>query len=146
LHGHDLTLGSGSFDGIVGGQIFWSWRRLFVSGALQYAARTEGAFQYQFANDLSWVGGPGFYALLAHDYSLGLQAVLSGETKGNDTQQGRKTNDTAITALYVGPGMNLTWRTSLSTEIALDLPVIQHNTSLQLVPDLRVRAGLTWRF
>src|SRR5262245_12006286 len=39
IHGHDITLGSGSVDGIVGGQLFWSWRRLFVTAAGQYAIR-----------------------------------------------------------------------------------------------------------
>ena len=89
LHGHDLTLGSGSFDGIVGGQMYWSWGRVFVTAGMQYAMRSTGSFDYRFANDLTWIGGPGWYALLTHSYSLALQAVLSGETKGNDSQQGR---------------------------------------------------------
>lgn len=146
LHGHDLALGSGSFDGIVGGQLFWSWRRYFVGAGVQYAIRSTGDFDYRYANDLSWLGGPGWFALLSHDYSVGLQAAISGETKGNDTQQGRKANDTAITALYVGPAVSFTWRASLSADVGVDVPVIQHNTGLQLVPDVRVRGGLVWHF
>lgn len=146
VHGHDLTLGSGSFDGLVGGHLFWSWGRLFATAAMQYAIRTEGDFEYRFANDLTWLGGPGYFVLLTHDTSLGLQAVLSGETKGKDTQAGQPANDTAITALYVGPGLSFTWRGSLGAEVGVDLPVYQHDSSLQLVPDVRVRGGLTWRF
>jgi hypothetical protein len=146
LHGHDIALGSGSYDGIVGGQIFWTYRRFFVGGALQYAVRGLGSFEYQFANDLSYIGGPGYYVLLTHDYTLGAQLVLSGETKGNDTQAGVKANDTAMTSLYVGPGVSFTWGTSLAADVAIDVPVYQHETSLQLVPDVRVRGGLTWRF
>jgi hypothetical protein len=146
LHGHDLTLGSGSFDGIVGAQLFWSWRRAFATAALQYAIRSTGSFDYRFANDLTWVGGPGYYVLLTHQYSVGLRAALSGETKGKDTQQGEKADDTAITALYVGPGLTATWGTSLGVEAGVEFPVVQHDTSLQLVPDLRVRGGLSWRF
>lgn len=146
LHGHDLTLGSGSFDGILGGQIFWTWQRAFVSASMQYAIRGDGDYAYRFANDLTWVGGPGMFVLLGHGYSLGLQAVLSGETKGKDTQQGVTADDTAITALYAGPGASFTWGTSLAADLAVDLPVLQHNTALQLVPDVRVRGGLTWRF
>ena len=71
---------------------------------------------------------------------------MSGETKGNDKQQGVQLDDTAVTALYVGPGLSATWGTALSAELAVDLPVLQRNTSLQLVPDVRVRGGLTWRF
>ena len=146
IHGHDLTLGSGSVDGIVGGYFFWSWRRAYLTLAAQYAIRSEGSFDYQFANDLTWIGGPGYFVLLDHRYSLGAQAVLSGETKGNDTLNGEKGDDTAITALYFGPGVTFTWGRSLGAEVAVDLPVLQHNTALQILPDVRVRAALSWRF
>jgi len=146
IHGHDLALGSGSYDGIVGGQFFWSWKRLFATAGGQYTIRTEGAFDYQFANDLTWLAGPGAFVLLGHTYSLGVQGVFSGETKGNDQQLDVKFDDTAITALYAGPAFLFTWGTSLDAEVAADLPVVQHNTGLQIVPDFRVRAAMAWRF
>jgi hypothetical protein len=146
IHGHDLALGSGSVDGIVGGQIFFSWQRLFVSAWGQYAVRTEGDFDYTYANDLTWSGGPGVLALLTHHYTLGVQALLTGETKGKDDLDGVPADDTGITALYVGPGFTFTWGTSLGAEIAADLPVVQNNTSVQIVADYRLRGGLTWRF
>jgi hypothetical protein len=146
IHGHDLALGSGSYDGIVGGQLFWSWNRLFATAGCQYAIRTEGDFDYRFANDLTWLGGPGAFVLLAHTYSLGVQGVFSGETKGNDQQLDVKFDDTAITALYAGPAFLFTWGTSLDAEVAADLPVVEHNTGLQIVPDFRVRAAMAWRF
>src|SRR5258705_3250276 len=61
IHGHDLTLGSGSYDGIVGTGIFTRWHEWFVSANVQYAIRSKGDFDYQFANDLTWSGGPGYY-------------------------------------------------------------------------------------
>jgi hypothetical protein len=146
LHGHDLALGSGSVDGIVGGSLFFSWHRLFVSSGLQYAVRTEGSFDYQYANDLTWSGGPGAYLLLTHDHTFSVQGVLSGETKGKDTLKGVKAGDTAITALYAGPSFSFTWGTALSAELAADLPVVQNNTQLQLVPDYRLRGAAIWRF
>jgi len=146
IHGHDLALGSGSVDGITGGQLFWSWRRLFATAAGQYALRTRGAFGYRYANDLTWAGGPGVFALLAHDHTLGVQAVFSGETKGKDDLNGVPAGDTATTALYAGPAMLFTWGTSLAADLGADLPFIQHNTSLQAVPDYRVHGGATWRF
>lgn len=146
VHGHDLALGSGSYDGIVGALGYWDYGRFFANAGVQYAIRTEGAFDYRYANDLTWTGGPGWYALLEHDYTLGLQALLTGETKGKDTQQGRTLDDTAITALFVGPAVELTWGTSLAADFAVDLPVIQHNTAVQIVPSFRLRGGLVWRF
>ena len=146
VHGHDLTLGSGSVDGIVGGDLYWSWKRGFLTASMQYAIRTEGSFDYQFANDLTWAGGPGAYVLLEHDYTLALQALLSGETKGKDTQLGVRLDDTAVTNLFLGPRVLFTWGTSLALEGALDLPVLEHNTSLQIVPDYRLRGAAIWRF
>jgi hypothetical protein len=151
IHGHDLALGSGSVDGIVGGQAFGSWRRAFATASIQYLARTVGAFDYQYANELLFEGGPGVYLLLGDNwlgeaYALGAQVLLTGETKGNDTLAGEKETDTAITALYVGPAFRFSWGTHLFTEITADLPVLQHNTGLQIVPDYRLRGGITWRF
>ncbi len=146
IHGHDLALGSGSVDGVLGAHLFWSWKRAFVTGSLQYLLRTEGDFSYQYANDLIWSGGPGAFALVSHDYTLGVQAVISGESKGNDSLNGVKSSDTAITALYVGPGFLFTWGTSLGADLAADIPVVQNNSSLQIVPDYRLRGGVTWSF
>jgi len=146
IHGHDLALGSGSYDGIVGGRLYASWRRAFLSATVQYTPTSTGSFDYAYADGLTWSGGPGVYAWLGHGTTLGLMAVLSGQTKGNDELDGTKLNDTAITSLFVGPGLLFTWGTSLAVDIAGDLPVIQNNTSLQIVADYRIRGGAVWRF
>lgn len=146
IHGHDLALGSGSVDGIVGAEIYANYDRFFWTVAAQYAIRTEGAFDYQYANDLTWVTGPGFYPYLADDMTFGAQAVLTGETKGNDTFEGAKLDDTAITSLYLGPALRFSWTTRLAAELMADLPVLQNVSALQIVPDYRIRAGLVWRF
>jgi hypothetical protein len=146
IHGHDLTLGSGSFDGIIGTGVFGRWRRWFASASVQYAIRSEGDFEYRFANDLTWWGGPGYILLLKDQCTLSLQAVISGEYKGKDTFQGEKAEDTGVTSVYVGPQLNLTWSEHVSAWLAADLPISINNTSLQTVPDYRIRAGLTWHF
>jgi hypothetical protein len=146
IGGHDLTLGSGSFDGLVGTGFFARWQRLFMTGAMQYAIRSEGDFGYQFANDWIWFGGPGVYLLLGHENTLSLQVVVSGESKGQDTIGGVATDDTAITAVYLGPQINFTWSSKLSAQVGADLPVSIVTTGQQVVPDYRVRAAVTWRF
>jgi hypothetical protein len=146
IHGHDLTLGSGSFDGIVGTGIFTRWHRAFLTANVQYAIRSKGDFDYRFANDLTWAGGPGYFLFLNDKFTVDLQAVVSGEHKGLDTFQGESAPDTGVTAVYLGPQINFTWQEHLSAQLGVDLPVSIDNTSLQTVPDYRVRAGLTWRF
>jgi hypothetical protein len=146
VHGHDLALGSGSVDGVLGTQLFASWRRLYFSGVMGYALRTEGSFGYAYANDLTWSAGPGVFAILEHDFTTGLRATISGESKGNDTLNGVRQDDTARTGVYVGPELSFTAGTSLGASIALDVPVVQNNSALQVVPDYRFRGGFTWRF
>jgi len=56
IHGHDLALGSGSVDGIVGTGVFARRQRVFLSANAQYAIRTKGDFDYRYANDFDLVG------------------------------------------------------------------------------------------
>jgi len=146
IHGHDLTLGSGSFDGIVGSAVYGRWRRTFVAANVQYAIRSKGDFDYRFADDLTWSVGPGQYLVLQDEYSVTFQLVCSGEYKSKDRFGGATAEDTGMTAVYLGPQLGLTWSEHLSAYLGADLPVMLENTSLQTVPDFRVRAGVTWHF
>ncbi|MDX2170157.1 MAG: hypothetical protein SF182_24005 [Deltaproteobacteria bacterium] len=151
IHGHDLTLGSGSVDGIMGAELFGSWDRLFATASVQYLMRSTGAYGYTFANDLMFAAGPGYYlltgdALWGAPYALRAQVLLNGETKGVDSVDGTRVGDTAITALYLGPVLGFDWAEHLGSEFSAELPVLQNNSGLQIVPDYRLRAALTWRF
>src|SRR6185369_2561187 len=109
IHGHDLALGSGSYDGIIGTSFYARRGRFFGSAQLQYAIRTTGDFDYRYANDLTWFGGPGYYLLMKDEFTLGLQLAVSGEYKGLDSFQGHDAQDTGVTAVYLGPQLNFTW-------------------------------------
>ncbi len=146
IHGHDLTLGSGSVDGLIGTGIFTRWQRVFLNANVQYSIRTTGDFDYRYANDLMWAGGPGVFLWLKQEFTVALQASVSGETKGRDTFMGVSADDTGITTVFLGPQLSATLKDKFSAELGVDLPVSIRNTALQSVPDWRVRAGLTWRF
>src|SRR5262249_46848810 len=90
IHGHDLTLGSGSIDGIVGTGIYLRSQRLFFTASMQYAIRTEGDFDYHFADDLTWMGGPGYFLALSEEWTLALALNVSGEHKEKDKFRGEK--------------------------------------------------------
>lgn len=89
IGGHDLALGSGSVDGLVGTGFSARWKKIFLDGELQYAIRTEGDFQHQYANDLTWSGGPGVYLALKDNYTVALQLAASGESEGQGFLRGR---------------------------------------------------------
>jgi hypothetical protein len=146
IGGHDLTLGSGSYDGIVGAGIYARYKRVFLAAGMQYSIRTQGSFGYQFANDWTWIGGPGVYLMLTRKHSLSLQAVVSGETKGLDILNGASIDDTGVTSIFVGPQINYTWSKNLSALVGADLPVSIVTTGEQVVPNYRIRAAFTWRF
>ena len=67
----------------------------------------ERNFDYQYANDLTWFGGPGAYLLLNEKYTLTLQLAISGEHKGTDTFRGTKAEDTGVTTVYLGPQIGM---------------------------------------
>lgn len=146
VHGHDLALGSGSFDGITGFTTYTRYQRMFFTTNFQYSIRSEGLYGYQYANEIDWSAGPGVYLLLEHEYTVSLQLVASGEDKGRDTFQGEVADDTGITSVYLGPQVGVTWENKLSADVGVDLPVAMQNSSFQAVPDYRIHAGITWRF
>ena len=95
---------------------------------------------------MTWSVGPGCYLALEDEYSITFQLVTSGEYKGKDKLGGATANDTGLTAVYLGPQLGMSWSEHLSAYLGADLPVMLENTSLQTVPDFKIRAGVTWHF
>ncbi len=145
IHGHDLTLGTGSYDGIFGAQAEARYRSVFFEAEVQYALRGSGHYHYCFADDLQWSGGPGVYLVRHGADSFALQFVISGETKGYDRFQGEPARDTGVTSLYVGPRV-LGSLGRFTGELGVEVPVLMHTTSFQTTADFRIRAGFAVHF
>ena len=145
IHGHDLTLGTGSYDGIFGGQASLRDKNFFAEESLQFTLRGDGSHQYHFANDLNWDGGPGYYFIRNPQTIVGIEFMISGEHKDVDRFRGKPAADTGITSLFVGPRV-VASHGHWSAEADVDLPVLIDNTALQVVPDYRVRAGIGFHF
>lgn len=146
IHGHDLALGSGSYDGVAGTELTARWRRLVGSASLHGFLRTEGDLEYRYANELDWTVKPGVYLWLTEPNALSLKCVVHGETKGRDTFRGERAEDTGMRAVFVGPELNFTRDGAWNATLALEFPVELDNTALQAVPDQLARAALSWRF
>jgi len=145
IHGHDLTLGTGSYDGIFGEQTSLRYKNIFFETNVQFTLRGDGTHQYHFANDLVWNAGPGYYIIRRHDTIIGLQFVASGEYKDVDRFRGKRAEDTGITSVLVGSRLAVS-RGRFSAEVAAELPVSIENTALQVVPDYRLRGGISFHF
>jgi len=146
VHGNDLALGSGSFDGVVGAAASVRWRRLLFTAEAQYFIRTEGDFDYRFGNELSVAGGPGVYVLFDEEKTLAVHAAFGYESKARDSIDGVKRDDGIVTAWYASPGVSLTWGKRFSATANVDIPLEILNRAFQTVPDYRVRGGITWQF
>lgn len=145
IHGHDLALGTGSYDAIFGAQLFVRYKAVFLQADTQFTLRGDGRHSYHYANDLSWSGGPGVYFMRKDRDSFALQCVVSGEHKDTDRFQGREAGDTGITTLFVGPRVTAQFG-RVSADVGVDLPVLINNTALQAVPDYRIRAAVSIHF
>jgi hypothetical protein len=145
IHGHDLTLGTGSYDGIFGALGSLRYKSIFFEANVQFTWRSDCAHDYSFANDLSWSAGPGYYFIRNPETIIGLQFVVSGEHKDVDRFRGQPAEDTGITSVFVGPRV-VASRGRFSVEAAVDLPVTIDNTALQVVPDYRLRGAISFHF
>jgi len=145
IHQHDLTLGSGSFDGIFGGAITFRWDRWFLGAQGQYYLRTE-ANDYKFGDEIMISGGPGGYLLLNKDYTLTLQANALYDTMAQDKVLDITSTETGWTAWYFGPLINFTWKDHLTANVGVDIPLRIYNHGFQEVPDYRIHGGVSWRF
>jgi len=145
IHQHDLTLGSGSYDGVFGLTSNLRWTRWFLNNQLQYYLRSEG-HSYKFGNLLIVSGGPGIYVPLGEESTFSLQANAFYETSARDRLIGQVFEQTGTTAWYVGPILNFTFGEHFSANAEFDWPLRIYNHGLQTVLDYRVRGGFSWRF
>jgi hypothetical protein len=145
VHQHDLSPGSGSFDGIFGATLNSRWNRWFFNAQVQYYLRTEGE-GFEFGDELLVSGGPGAYLITDKRYTLSLQGTAVYETMARDRVLGVKSDRSGMTAWYLGPQLNFTWGNRLSVQAGADLPLRISNNGFQNVPDYRFHAGFTWRF
>jgi hypothetical protein len=146
VHEHQLTLGSGSWDGIAGATLNARWERWFFNSQFQYYARTEGESSFQFGNELMVSGGPGRYLLVKDQGTISLQANAAYESSGRDRLLGTKSDSTGRTSWFMGPLLNVTWKDHLTANAGVDIPLAIASGGLQNVPSYRIHGGIAWRF
>lgn len=147
IHGHDLALGSGSWDFPLGVGLTTQWDRLIASADAQYNINNIGAYHYRYANSLIWSTSVGRFVYLEDETQVTVRARLSGQWKGFDTGRGGVDyTDTAQNDMFLGPEVNATMASQWQAVLGLDIPVDIKNSDLQVVPTSRLRAALTYKF
>jgi hypothetical protein len=84
--------------------------------------------------------------LLNPAFTLSLQINVVYDTMARDELLGRPSNRTGLTAWYLGPLLNVTWGSHLSTNAGIDLPLRIANNGFQSVPDYRLHGGVSLSF
>jgi hypothetical protein len=146
VHEHDLALGSGSTDWIVGGDVSWTHGRWFARAQVQHKITTTGAFEYRYANETSWEFGAGRHLVLTHKHTLAVQALFATDHRGLDAVAGVTDDDTGMSVRYLGGRLAGTVGSQFAADISLELPVRIRTTDIMVVPDYRIRAAANWRF
>jgi hypothetical protein len=144
--GRVLSLGTGSVDFIGGVSHLFRQDRFLLLSQAQYTLRTEGSYDYRFADDILFRTGPGMFVYLDHDVSGGVKATFSAERKGLDKQNGELVKGSRVENYYVGPEAFLLIGVQLKLESGIDFRVGGSDKDSEVVPDHRLRSGLTWRF
>src|SRR5205814_7263176 len=98
VHQHDLTLGSGSYDGVFGLTANARWKRWFFNNQIQYYLRTKGEAGFKYGDELIVSGGPGAYLFFGDSWTLSLQLNALYDTMGRDELIGQVSNRTGETA------------------------------------------------
>jgi hypothetical protein len=145
VHPHEISLGSGSWDGLFGTAFAARWQRFFFKNQLQYYLRT-GAHGYKYGDLFIASGGPGAYVVLADSWTASIQGNVYYETSARDELIGQPVPHSGITAWYAGPQINLTITEHFGFNAAVDIPLRIYNRGLQLVPDYRIHGGLVFSF
>lgn len=146
VHGHDLTLGSGSYDFPFGASVVVVQDKWLGEAEASYFFRTEGDFGYRYANDFLWGLGVGYYVLSMGDSTMVAKIRLSGEYKDKDEQDGVQQDDTGIRSVFWGPTVSFTFGDSLGADVGAEFPIQVNATGYQLIPSYRLKAALSYRF
>ena len=145
IHGHDLTLGTGSYDGIFGGQTRCVTRNFFSRRTCNSRCAATARI-----NIISPTISFGAAARDITSFVIGTRFSVSSSWLPANTKMSigsavNRAEDTGITSVFLGPRL-VGSRGRWSAELAADLPVLINNTSLQAVPDYRLRAGISVQF
>lgn len=144
--GRALTFGSGSYDYILGLNLLTRYQRYLALSYAQYTIRTEGDFDYEYADDFLWSVSTGYYLYLGHDASLAALVALSGEHKGKDHLAGELVEGSQVSNLYLGPQLVFTLTERIGADVSWEFRLTDEDAGATVVPDHRLRAGFSYRF
>lgn len=146
VRGRDLTLGSGSVDLPFGTEIAGRYERVRFEGGVQYILRTEGDYNYQYANDLRWRAGVGADLFRQGDVTAGPVMSLIGLHRDRDSLDGEDVENSGMDLIGLQPELRINSGKNLMIRVAVFTPINEDVNGLQIVQDHTIRLGVTYGF
>lgn len=144
-HGHVVSPGSGSLDGIFGARAIAKRGRWQASAAAQYLLRTEGDYDYQYGNELILNAGARYYVVLRANSYIALGADITRDKRERDEVLGEKQESTPASS-YIGPAIEAAFGENFSLFAAWDIAIEGEDEGLHGAADKRARAGVNFAF
>jgi len=144
--GHDLSLGSGSFDWMGGTSLFALSGRNYFNGLIQYSIRQEGDYGFRYGDDLQWHVGPGRYLLFSDDQTVGFRVRFSGEWKQDDVERGTRLNGSGLYRVFTGPELMATFGNRTFLSLGSDFLIASDSAREGVLPHTRYSVVLSHRF
>lgn len=140
--GHHLTLGSGSWDPIIGAQGAIREGALGAFFDAQYNLRTKGDYDFKYGDETIVRLSAGYYAM----ENLWAGIEVSGEWREQNEISGIKQEGSKKSSAYAGPAVRIALRNLAFFKAAIDFPIAEQDNGLAGSADLRVRAGASIAF
>jgi hypothetical protein len=146
VNGHDLSLGTGSFDWLGGTSLFAQSGRNYFNGLIQYSLRQEGDYGFRYGDDLQWHVGPGRYFIFEDQQTAGFRVRLSGEWKREDVVNGARLDGTGIYNVFTGPEFMATFGNRTFLSLGSDFLIASNSAREGVLPHVRYSVVLSHRF
>jgi hypothetical protein len=138
----EMTLGSGSWDVLVGAAGHAVTGPLTWQAEVAYHLNQEGDHDYEFGDELTWRAGP--FVALCQGAQLGVQA--SGNHRDRDERDGREVDVSGSDWVFLGPALNVQATGGWFGGLTVDLPVEREVNKQQMAPEWRGRLSVAKKF
>jgi hypothetical protein len=138
----EMTLGSGSWDVILGLGGQWATGPLAWGAEAAYRLNQEGDFDFEFGDELVWRVGP--FLDLCPGAQLGVEA--SGVHRERDRRDGQSVDVSGSDWVFVGPSLRASTASGWMGVLAVDLPVDIQVNKQQMAPEWRGRLSVAKTF
>jgi hypothetical protein len=131
ITGSEITLGTGSYDGIFGTSAHLGFKRIFSQASFSYVVRTSSDFGFEYEDDLIWKVLTGYYLFLNDSYSVSIEGFVRGWWNEE---------------VYMGPGLSASYKHFVSFQLSGELPIYYFAEGFELAPDYRITSALSFHF